>query len=195
MTKFARLWNGGSIAGSLAFLYFLILYFGMGAEFVLVPFEEEILRESMTIRIHPFGGVKMFGVVIPIVLMYRAMKAYREEESEGFIAYGEAFRTGVLFSFVYASLSAMLIYLFGAFLDSSFVDFANASDMRVLSLVKEQGQDLFGSLDEQIELIEKRSVVDFALSDLWTKSTSGIIIALILAAVLKKNPPTFAQDE
>ncbi|MEQ9188681.1 MAG: DUF4199 domain-containing protein [Cryomorphaceae bacterium] len=195
MNRYLGILNGGSLAGLFAFLWFLVLYFAMGAEFVMVDFSEEFLREAMTIRIHPFSAVRAFGVVIPSIFMFRYIKQFKIEEGEGFITFGRAFQVGVMFTFIYASLTAMLIFLFGSLVDGSFVDFANTHDLRVLELTKEAGESVFVNLDEQMELIEQRDLGSFALMDFWKKTSSGFIIALIVAAVLKQKPPTFADND
>lgn len=195
MNRYLGILNGGSLAGLFAFLWFLVLYFAMGAEFVMVDFSEEFLKEAMTIRIHPFSAVRGLGIVIPSIFMYRYIKQFKIEEGEGFITFGRAFQVGVMFTFIYASLTAMLIFLFGSLVDGSFVDFANTHDLRVLELTKEAGESVFVNLDEQMELIKQRDLGSFALMDFWKKTSSGFIIALIVAAVLKQKPPTFADND
>jgi len=195
MNRYISILNGGSLAGVIAFGWFLVLYFAMGAEFVLVDFNEEFLREAMTIRIHPFGSVRMLGLVIPSIFMYKAVKRYKMEEGEGFILFGRAFQVGVMFTFIYASLAGMLVFLFGSIIDGSFVEFANTYDLRVLELTKEAGESMFLNLDEQMELIKERDLGSFAMMDFWRKTVSGFMIALIVAAVLKQKPPTFVDNE
>jgi hypothetical protein len=195
MQKYTGILNSASIAGLVVFAYFILLYLAMGTEFVLIDFPEELLRESMTIRIHPFGGMKMIGAVVPVVFMYLAVKRFKAEEGEGFITYGRAFRVGVMFTFIYASLSAMLIFLFGSLIDGSFVDFANSSDARLIRMMMEADQVMFIDPEEQLKLIEQRGLADFALSDFWSKTSGGFIIALVIAAFLKQKPPTFDVNE
>jgi hypothetical protein len=50
-------------------------------------------------------------------------------------------------------------------------------------------------IDAQVEMLEQRGLSNLALTDFWQKTTSGFLIALIVAAVLKQKPPTFADDE
>ncbi len=195
MGKYISILNGGSIAGLVAFGWFLVLYLAMGVEYPLAHFDDPFVQESLTIRIHPFGGVRIFGVIIPIIFMYRAIKRYKIEEGEGFIRYGEAFQVGVMFTFIYSSLAAMMMFLFGSLIDASFVEFANTYDLRALEMLQAQGMQGLLDIDAQVEMLEQRGLSNLALTDFWQKTTSGFLIALIVAAVLKQKPPTFADDE
>lgn len=183
------------MAGLLAFLWFLVLYSFMGTEYVLAQFEDPFLRESATIRIHPFGSTRMLGIIIPVIFMYRSVSRFKETEGEGFLSFGRAFRISVMFTFIYASLSGMLVFLFGSIIDGSFVEFANTHDVRLLELTRDAGEIALFDVDEQIELLKQRDLADFAMSDFWGKTTSGFLVGLIVAAIVKQKPPTFASDE
>ena len=196
MNRYASILNGGSLAGISAFIYFLILYAGIGTSWQVMDLGNPFLNELMTLYVHPFGAIKMLGVCIPIYFMYRSVKRFKAIECEGFIEFGRAFRIGVMFTFIYASLSAMLTFLFGTSIDASFVTYANEIDVRLFEMARNMGEEMpLGAVDEQIEALEQRDLAHFAASELWSKSISGFIIALIVAAIIKQKPPTFADDE
>ena len=98
-----------------------------------------------------------------------------------------------MFIFVYASLSAMLIYLYGLLIDVSFVEFFINDNLQSLGEAKEQilafmGEDTY---KEMIAEFQKFDLASLAMGDFQSKTIGGFIIALIVAAILKQNPPIF----
>ncbi|MEX2596860.1 MAG: DUF4199 domain-containing protein [Salibacteraceae bacterium] len=177
MKRYTTILNGGSLAGALAFALFLIFY--------------------KLMAVNPFGGIKFIGLVIPAGLMYLSMKKYKEIEGEGFLTYGKGFLSGILFTFVYSSLSAMLIYLFGYTVDAGFVEFFITDNLQTLGEGKEQlikflGEDTYKEMLNEMKSI---SLEDLAWSDFQSKTIGGFIIALIVAAILKQKPPIFTESE
>lgn len=195
MKRYASILNEGSLAGISAFVFFIVLFLFMGREYLILDSSEDYLKEIFTIRIHPFGGIRIIGVLIPLWFMSRALRKYRDTEGEGVLSYGEGFRLGVMFTFVFASLSGMFVFLFGALIDAGFVDFANEADLRLLEVQQQIRAMSEADYEEAREILGSRDVVDFAIGDFWSKTLTGFILALILSAIIKKNPPTFVRDE
>ena len=173
MNRYTTILNGASLAGLIAFALFLTSYY--------------------VLSLNPFGAIKFFGLAVPALLMYTAVKKYKEVEGEGFLTYGKGFVAGVMFTFVYASLSAMLIYLYGLLIDGSFVEFFINDNLQSLGEAKEQilafmGEDTY---KEMIAEFQKFDLASLAMGDFQSKTIGGFIIALIVAAILKQNPPIF----
>lgn len=173
MNRYTTILNGASLAGLIAFALFLTSYY--------------------VLSLNPFGAIKFFGLAVPALLMYTAVKKYKEVEGEGFLTYGKGFVVGVMFTFVYASLSAMLIYLYGLIVDGSFVEFFINDNLQSLGEAKEQILSFMGeeTYKEMLEEFQKFDLASLAMGDFQSKTIGGFIIALIVAAILKQKPPIF----
>jgi hypothetical protein len=169
--------NGGSLAGAVAFGFFLLVYYLLG--------------------MNPFGGIKLFGIIIPIAFMYLALKRYREEEGEGYLKFGQGLVAGIIFTFVYSSLSAMMVYLFGVFIDGGFLELFIQDNLEALGQSKEQVISFLGkdTYEEMVNEFQQFTVGGLALSDFQSKTMGSFIVALILSAILQKKPPTFDEAE
>jgi hypothetical protein len=176
MKRYSSILNGGSIAGLVAFVFFLIVYYLLG--------------------MNPFGGIKFLGLAIPAAFMYFSVRRYRETEGEGFLKYGKGFMVGVMFTFIYSSLSAMLVYLYGLTIDGSFVEFFVNENLNAIGQAKDQLIDFIGkdAYQEMIDEFKKIDVGSLAFSDFQSKTMGGVIIALIIAAILRQNPPIFDDN-
>lgn len=177
MNKYSPILNNGSIAGLAAFAYFLIIYYVLGA--------------------NPLGPWKFLGLGIPVFFMYRALIGFRETEGEGFLKYGRGFMLGVLFSFIYSSLCGMLVYLYGLIIDAGFVDLVINENLQALGEGKDQVISLLGkdTYEEMLEEFKAFDLQSLAFNDFQSKSLGSILIALIMAAVVKQNPPTFEVSD
>ena len=178
MNHYTTILNGASLAGLIAFALFLTSYY--------------------VLSLNPFGAIKFFGLAVPALLMYTAVKKYKEVEGEGFLTYGRGFIAGVMFTFIYASLSAMMIYLYGLTVDGSFVDFFINDNLQSLGEAKDQIISFMGeaTYKEMIEEFQKFDLANLAMGDFQSKTIGGFIIALVVATILKQKPPIFdASDE
>lgn len=169
--------NSGSLAGAITFALFLLYYYALG--------------------LNPLGGIKYFSLVVPIYFMYQSVKKYKQTECEGYLTYGQGFFAALLFSFVYASLSGMLVYLYGLIVDGSFVSFFITDNLQTLGQAKKEmiailGEDTYRKMLDEFQNID---LGDLALSDFQSKLFGGFFIALIIAAILRQNPPVFESTE
>lgn len=168
--------NAGSIAGLVSYALFLLYWY--------------------VFDMNPLGPVKWIGLWVPVVFMYMAVKRHREHELEGFITYAQAFTAGLFFSFIYSSLSAMLIYLH-ALADVGYVDKFITENLYAMGEAKDQLLALLSrdQYEEMLNEIKEITHGQLALSDFQSKLFGSVIIALIIAAVLKKNPPIFPTTD
>lgn len=177
MKKYISLANGGSLAGAIAFALFLVIYYGLGS--------------------NPFGMWKFLILVVPAVLMYRSVRNYRETEGEGFLTYGQGLMAGIVFGFVYASLNAMLIYLYGLTIDGGYVEAFKLDNLETLGQSKDQLIGFIGENQyrEMINEIESMTLGGLAFGDFQSKSIGVFLMALIVAGILKQTPPTFDTED
>lgn len=158
--------NNGSIAGVASFAFFLLFHFA---------------------GFNPFGTISYVVIWLPFLFSYLTIKAIRDEQMEGYITFGQAFIKSSTMVFVWASLSGMLIYLFGFLVDDSWVEvFINQS----LKDLEPAAEILSESMIENaVKAIEESTVFSLAWSDFQTKAIGGLIVSLIMAGFLNKKPP------
>ncbi|MBS1763409.1 MAG: DUF4199 domain-containing protein [Bacteroidetes bacterium] len=173
MTRYAI--HYGGILGASAFAVFLILYLS---------------------GVNPLGNASWVGAWIPIVVIARSVKMYREHECEGFITYGNAFRTGVTTAIMGGILSALLIFIFCTVIDSSVVDRFRDDSLAQLELMETQFKGLLNeaTYDKLVEDYQSLDIKTIALSEFMSKSFSGFILSLIIAAVYKKNHTHYPSE-
>ena len=162
--------NYGSMAGGLAFLFFLIYYaFGF----------------------NPIGNITWLTFWIPIPFIVMGIKKFREEQGGGYITYGNAFRIGFIISFMYASLFAMLVYLFGAFIDGSFIEDIIATTATEMENNREMMISLMGEeyYEQTLNEILELTIGSQAMSEFFNKMLFTFVSTLIAAGFLKKKPP------
>jgi len=175
--------NYGSLAGMVAFAAFLFYYFVLGQ--------------------NPLGDVSWLSSIIPIIFVYLGVKKYRDEEREGYIDFGFAFTAGLLISFTYATLFAMLVYLFGWSISSEFVDMHINESIEALEKVEELTRSLLGddNFEEDYENTYKDNYNNIINStagiivwgDARVKMMGGAIVSLIVAAIVKKKQSPIAD--
>lgn len=168
--------NYGSTAGLIAFGLFLLFYF---------------------LGFNPIGNISWLSFWVPIPFIYKGIKEIRESEYEGFISYGQAFKQGVIISFIYASLFAMLIYIFGTFIDGSFIEEFIEQAAMDLEETKELMTGIISEAvyEQSLDQILDLTPAQHARSDFFNKFIFGIIVSLIAAYNLKKPKPIFDNIE
>lgn len=172
MNRYIIALNTGSTAGLAGFGFFLLYYF---------------------FGVNPIGKISWLSFWVPIPFIIYGIKKTSEEEHEGFISFGQAFRQGILISFVYASLFAMLVYIFGTFIDGTFItDFIDES-ARNLNENKDAIISLIGeeAFKRNAEEILSLTIAKYARMDFFNKFIFGVFISLLSALFLKKSKPIF----
>lgn len=165
--------NYGSIAGTAAFALFLAYYF-MG--------------------FNPFGNISWLSAWIPIVAIYLAVKKFRDQHNEGLLSYGIGFSTSIFIALIYSTLFAMLAYLYGIIIDGGFVTLYKNEAIESIELMQNILKMDEALASEMAQEIDKASVGTIIFGDLQSKFLGSLIIALVVAAVLRKNPPMFSEQ-
>jgi hypothetical protein len=162
--------NIGALYGLSSFAFFLFMYYA---------------------GFNALGASAWLGMWIPVVFTIWSIRYYRDHECGGYVSYWRAFRTGLLTIMCGALLSALLLYLFGLIGAPDLLD--NYKEQMLKGL--EETEDLMTRLfsdnvyDMMIDNINKTTMSSIASSDFFNKCCGGIILSLIAAAFLKRNPP------
>ncbi|HAW20897.1 MAG TPA: hypothetical protein DCX14_12000 [Flavobacteriales bacterium] len=177
MKRYQSILNAGSIAGLLSYGSFLVLYY-------LLSF-------------NPLGPGKLVAFIGVGVLMYFALKRHLDMELEGFATFRQLLTPALIFSFVFASLNGMLIYLHGAFVDAGFVELVVNDSLESIGPYKDEMINFMGKADykKMLEEYQNLTFSEVALTDAQSKSFSSILLGLIFALTMRKNPPIFDDSE
>ena len=175
--KYRLIFNGGSIAGAFSYMMFLIYYYALG--------------------MNPIGPVKFITLVGVLFGMFKTLQHYRETELEGFALFIQLFSPAIIFSFIYASLNGMLVYLHGVALDAGFIEAIIEDNLSSISQYKDAMVGFIGKDEYQkmIEQYQTTTLADIALGDAQSKSFTMLVAGIIISLILMKKPSIFAADE
>jgi predicted DNA repair protein MutK len=125
-------------------------------------------------------------LVYAIVVYWLAIKAVREEDAGKYLTFGKGVGTGVMIAVYSGLLGTIYAYIHFNFVNPSFADYLIEA-----SRVKWVAANMS---DAQMEAAEKfmrllfKPVIQAVFGFILTVVT-GLIISLIMAAILKRNPP------
>ena len=115
-------------------------------------------------------------------------KNYRDTELDGSISYGTSFYSGFLISFFASVLIAFAAFLYLKFVDSSLL----------VKVMEDAESNLMKSYNDDEEKVEKALEImqvmnnpsAFALMLVLSYTFWGTLLSLVLAAIIKKQPPS-----
>jgi mannose/fructose/N-acetylgalactosamine-specific phosphotransferase system component IIC len=137
-----------------------------------------------------YAAYLMFWV--PIVGIIFSMKKYRDDENGGFATYGEMLRTGIVFTLVYASMYAILFFIFNYFIDTSLIEKFKENSLAEIEKAQEQLSGTMASfMDKAMEEIEKLDIQKLSFNEFINRFIWGLIISLIAAAFIRKSEGIF----
>lgn len=176
MARYTGILNAASIAGVCSYALFLLY--------------------NYVLDINPFGPVKFLGVVIPAVFMYLAVRRFREQETEGFITFRQAFAIGSIFVMVYSSLCGMLTFLHGSLLDPGLTERIMQFNLEGLGMMKDAMLEYRGreEYERLLEEAKNTGMGDIAMGDFISKAFGSTLLALVIAIILRKKPPIFDRS-
>lgn len=119
-----------------------------------------------------------WGIMIAFMVM--AVKKHRDEDLGGFVTFGRAFGVAFLVTLVISVITAVWVYIYFGFVDP---DMAAAIMENSLA---QQGIEDDAMIDQMKFWF---SPVAMAIYGLLGSLFFGAILSLIVAAVMKKNPP------
>lgn len=168
--------------------------YGLGAAIITVAYTLIAYLTNLSLMVNPWAGISLW--VITLIIYIVAVSRTRSGLG-GYISFRDAFSSFIL-AYIISSLvaTAFNILLFTA------VDPGAAEELQEMSIdATVQMMDNFGTPESQIEeTIEQMegsnqfSVIQMVKGFFW-----GIfiyaVIGLIVAAIMKKNPPVIIENE
>lgn len=168
--------------------------FGLIAAAISIAYTLFAYLIDISLMVNVFAGIGLW--VVGLVLFILAVSKAKGQLG-GFISFRDAFSTFVLAYIIYALIStAFNILLFGL------IDTAAAEQIRELTIEAQvQLMERIGASESQIEdniaVLEKSN--PYAIGSLVQGFFWGVvvyaIIGLIVAAIMKKNPPAYMEEE
>jgi hypothetical protein len=138
------------------------------------------------LNVDPNSAVKYVGFLPLIVFLFLTQKEYRDLLG-GYMTFGEGFLSGFLFAVFLGILSAVFTYLYYAILSPEMIDktlAASQAKMGEQNLSQDQ-------IDKAMEISRKYFSVIATVAVLFSTAIFGVIIALIGAAIFKKERSKF----
>ena len=130
------------------------------------------------------------GFIVMFVVLWLGIKAVREESEGRYLTYGRGVGAGVLISLYSGLMSSVYTYIHFKFVNPEFVDYQ-------LALIRPKWEAA-GMGDAQMEQVEKmtRMMMGPGVQACLTPIIVvlfGLILSLVIAAILKRNPPAEGQ--
>ncbi|MDI1250516.1 MAG: DUF4199 domain-containing protein [Lacunisphaera sp.] len=134
--------------------------------------------------------LQWIGFIIMIAVLWLGIKAVREENEGRYLSYGKGVGAGVLISLYSGLMSSIYSYIHFKFVNPEFADYQ-------IALIRPKWEAA-GLGDAQMEQAEKmtRMMMGPGAQAIMTPIMVvlfGLIISLIVAAILKRNPPAEGQ--
>ena len=169
-SPFTHLFNYGAICGLVMFIITLLLWI---------------------INIFPLGTASFYFSWIPLVFMYLATKALRDNYFNGVIKYWGAFKAQMLVISSYGVLYVLLIYIFGKVIYTDLVSDYIQTYLHELGVTKKEMYQVLGSgyenyEDRMIEEISKSTLSSILFKEYFNKLVGGAFFALLLSFKLKR---------
>jgi hypothetical protein len=133
------------------------------------------------------SGIKYVGIVPFIAFLLLAQKEFKDQLG-GYLTFGQGFGVGFKFSLFTGLIMAVFIYVYLAILSPQILDQALATQqdqMTQKGMTSEQ-------IDQAMSIAKHWGPLFGALGTIIFDAIIGAIIALIGAAIFKKDPPMFA---
>ncbi|MBK7854941.1 MAG: DUF4199 domain-containing protein [Bacteroidetes bacterium] len=140
--------------------------------------------------VNPLGNSSWLAAWIPVVVICVSTKAYRENELEGFMTYGEAWNVGTFTGIAGAMLHALLIYIFLKVFNANLIESFKTENIDNLKKMESELKGLIGNsvFETTLEAINALMLKLFA-PGFFNKTIGAILVSLITAAIFKRNKP------
>lgn len=137
--------------------------------------------------LNPLGEVKYLSLAFPVVFIILGIRKIRDTELNGYITYRQSLSIGWFISLIYASLYAMMVYLFGLFVTDSFFHLHMTESIAALEALREWVDA--ETVNKWISEAREMTLSALAFGDFNGKMMAGMAISLIIAAILRKPVP------
>lgn len=152
---------------------------------IVITYASEIARLSVN------SPIKYITYVVLIIFLLLAQKEHRDKLG-GYIKFGDAFVTGLLYGIFAGILTAVFIYLYLAILSPEI--FAQALDQQRQAMA-DSGKMSSDQIDHAMDIAKKYGPILGAIVTVFIYAILGVIIGLIGAAILKKEPPMYSAPD
>ena len=125
--------------------------------------------------------------IIMLIFMYLAMNE-EKQANEGFLSYGSAFKTGFFMILIVSAIVTVYTYMYFSFINPEIIQFIHDKtimDMEEKGMNQEQIDMAMGYTDK---FLQPGIMTVFAF---FANIIMGTILALVVAAFVKKDTPVF----
>ena len=144
---------------------------------------------NFLVGFNPFGNASWLAAWIPFLFIYLTIKNVRQKELEGFISYGQAFKSAMVMVLIYATLGNMLNFIFFSFAAPQVFDEFMAQAIEEIEKMEAfLGEEVY---EQMLEELEKTTLSTYIFSNAFNQILGGTILSLIFAAFMKKNRNIF----
>ena len=134
------------------------------------------------------SGVKYIGFIPFIAFLFLAQKEYKDQLG-GYLTFGQGFGAGFKYSLFSGLIIAVFIYIYLAFLSPQILDQAMTAQQDKMT---QQGNLSPEQIQQSMSIARKFGPIIASVFTVIIDVALGAIIALIGAAIFKKEPPMFA---
>lgn len=148
---------------------------------IVVTYASEIAKLSVN------SPVKYVTYVFFIIFLLLAQKEHKEKLG-GYIKFGDAFVTGLLYGIFAGILTAIFVYIYLSILSPEI--FAQALDQQRQAMA-DSGKMSSDQIDHAMDIAKKYGPILGAFVTVFLYVILGVIVGLIGAAIFKKEPSIY----
>ncbi|MDO3627708.1 DUF4199 domain-containing protein [Mucilaginibacter sp. BT774] len=152
---------------------------------IVITYASEIAKLSVN------SPVKYVTYVFLIVFLLLAQKEHRDKLG-GYIKFGDAFVTGLLYGIFAGVLTAVFVYIYLSILSPEI--FAQAIDQQRQAMV-DSGKMSSDQIDHAMDIAKKYGPILGAIVTVFLYAILGVIVGLIGAAIFKKEPSIYSTPD
>lgn len=152
---------------------------------IVITYGSEIAKLSVN------SPVKYVTYVFLVVFLLLAQKEHRDKLG-GYIKFGNAFITGLLYGIFAGVLTAIFVYIYLSFLSPEI--FAQALEQQRQTMA-EGGKLSSEQIDQAMDIAKKFGPILGAIVTVFLYAIVSVIVGLIGAAIFKKEPSIYSTSE
>lgn len=128
--------------------------------------------------------IGFIAAIIPLIGIYPGIKERRDKSNFGYIKFKDAFRTGIVITFILTVLIVIFTYVYYKFINPGYVNFL-ASETERAMMNANISRDL---IDEEMLFVKKYFRFDWQIiQQLLYVLIGGTIFSFIVSMILKKE--------
>ncbi len=134
---------------------------------------------------HEAGNFVMFvSILIPVIGIFLGIKERKEKNNFGYITYKEAFKTGIVITFIIAVMIVLFTYVYYEYINPDYVNFLSAKSEQTM-IEKNIPRD---QIDNALTILRYQFSLNVQIiQQLLFVLIGGIVISIILSFLLKKE--------